>query len=193
MQLDGLVKRSEIPVKLCTVDGCDRPHKANGLCGLHYDRMRRTGSLEKTSNRKPKEKRYCSVEGCDRNHFAKNYCAMHYERVKRTGEVGPADKMKPEHGYGYTTDGYRVVKVNGKRILEHRAVMEQYLGRELLKEENVHHINGDRLDNRIENLELWSKRQPPGQRVSDKVNFAIEILKMYFPDCLKEDFVHEFD
>lgn len=191
MEIDGLVKRSEIPVKSCTVEDCDRPHKANGLCGLHYDRMRRTGSLEVKTERKIREKRYCSVEGCGRVHFSKNYCSMHYERVKRHGDPGPADKIKPEHDYGYTTDGYRVVKVNGKRILEHRAVMEQHLGRALLKEENVHHLNGHRLDNRIENLELWSKRQPPGQRIEDKIIFALEILNMYYPEALKEEFKNE--
>ena len=64
-------------------------------------------------------------------------------------------------------------------VYEHLVVMENHIGRPLTEGENVHHINGDRGDNRIENLELWSTRQPKGQRIPDKVNFAIEILTQY--------------
>ena len=64
--------------------------------------------------------------------------------------------------------------------------MEEHLGRSLLPGETVHHINGIRDDNRIENLELWSTSHPYGQRVVDKIEWAIELLKSYQPDILNK-------
>src|SRR5262245_21262803 len=62
-------------------------------------------------------------------------------------------------------DGYvRIFHVVYGRILEHKAVMQDRLGRKLRPHEQVHHKNGRRADNRDSNLELWSRSHPPGQR-----------------------------
>ena len=87
--------------------------------------------------------------------------------------------------------GYVVWTENGKRVYEHRRVMEEHLNRPLEPWESVHHRNGQKADNRLEeNLELWSERsQPGGQRVMDRMTFYLEELQRYDPcaaQCLRD-------
>ncbi len=81
-------------------------------------------------------------------------------------------------------DGYAVLHrtLHGgkeKYRLEHVVVMERILGRPLLPDETVHHKNGVRDDNRDDNLELWVSNHPTGQRITDVVMWAKEMLRRY--------------
>lgn len=107
-------------------------------------------------------------------------CLRREASRSRRGDKSPSWKG------GYKNKkGYVVITENGISKFQHRIVMEQKLGRNLFVDENVHHKNGVRNDNRIENLELWSTSQPSGQRVEDKTKWAIDWLKKYRPEVLR--------
>lgn len=166
---------------------CDYPE-----CGVKFDI--KSG---KRSSRCPEHKTVCGVltdgAACGRQ-SRRPTCAKHRHRIASYGDPGPAEgrlrrRKYPEPAWRKNSQGYiyKALSIDGKRVqlLQHREIVANALGRPLLPEENVHHINGMRDDNRPENLELWSSSQPPGQRVEDKVQWAKELLALYAPDLLR--------
>lgn len=108
---------------------------------------------------------------------ARTFCSRD---CKRTYAIANPMRWLNSSGYVmvYAGKDYPGANRHGN-VLEHRKVMQDHLGRPLADHENVHHRDGDKADNRLENLELWSRSQPHGQRVEDKIAWAREFLAFY--------------
>lgn len=145
--------------EICTVDGCRKNQQMRTLCGFHYNKWR--------ASTKPK----CDVAECNGPAMHLLWCDKHYQRVKKYGstELPPKRReLHPNWRGGEYVDGCGYLRVRlypgdrwysgdgGKRqsIPKHRLIMQEYLGRQLSSDETVHHIDGDRLNNDISNLQL---------------------------------------
>jgi hypothetical protein len=167
----------------CNVLNCGRLVFASGLCRTHH----RWWKAGKRLDGEPRVAKYtgpCIIEGCLRKPRSRKMCTIHYSLWRRLKDIDAvANYQQPIESMD--ANGYIVANVchpensTGRSILKHRMIMMNYLGRELVAGETVHHKNGDRSDNRLENLELWSTSQPSGQRVQDKLAWAREIIELY--------------
>jgi len=162
---------------------------------IYTDDERRQRANAASKRWKQNNRERFNKANAERRRNRRKPCPVCNNLMKETARVC-SGCFKGEHtgkwkgGSMLTVYGYRMVKAregeagqtkNGY-ILEHRRVVQDHIGRALFKYENVHHKNGVRDDNRLENLELWVKPQPPGQRPEDLVEWALKILNDYAPE-----------
>lgn len=149
--------------KECEFSDCTRRPRSSGYCATHHEQLKRGKELTPIRPYTWRGKGAgCNFPDCPRPHKAYGYCATHRRQLSSGKELRPAVVRGPRTGEGWVDNGYRKKYINGRDVREHRWVMEQALGRPLLPTETVHHINGDGLDNRLENLQLRRGDHGPG-------------------------------
>jgi hypothetical protein len=185
----GEVQPEPLPPGPCAAKDCERAAVTRGWCHGHYLRWSRTGDVKADKPLARSVTDSCKVEDCSRGAHSGGLCRSHAWRLTRHGNPLAGAAFRTATGGGSLNNGYWWVGVPdhlrhlvppGRRgEFEHRLVLAESLGRALHSDEVVHHLNGDRLDNDLPNLELWTVAQPKGQRVTDKLAFALGLLARY--------------
>jgi HNH endonuclease len=148
--------------RTCSIEGCERPARSRGWCNLHYLRWAKNGDpLITRQPRRGGARPVCTVNGCDRPLWVTGMCQMHYTRNARHGD--PTTTLHP--GRKVRADGYiqlyrpeHPIAMGGGYVFEHRMVAyDAGILHDLT--DHVHHRNGDKADNRPENLEAMSNAE----------------------------------
>lgn len=198
----------------CLVQGCGSRPKSRGLCNKHHlHSLNGTLDIERpTTGHTRSVGSYgaaaCLVEGCDRRPVSRWMCNKHAmqraagiiddrgQQLRALGSQGRPRKQERWSHRGYVVVYAPAGHPNARRdgtILEHRLVVSTFLGRPLEEWEIVHHKNGTRDDNRIDNLELLDGRagmaegHPPGHAVEvEEIMTMLDHLRVNNPQELRK-------
>lgn len=147
--------------------------KSRGLCSPHYHKWYKYGDPDVSVYFK--RDGCCSVDGCENDVQGRGLCSKHRQRDLIYGDTGvnyrsnPVGAKKERNGYVEITLSkddpfYCMTRKHGNSAPEHRIVMARHLGRPLTRNESVHHIDGNRKNNKLSNLQLRKRYHGPGQR-----------------------------
>lgn len=151
-------------MRLCEVEGCERKHAAKGLCLMHYKRLRNRGTTDEFVY-PPKP----TCHHCEREAIARGLCPKHWKQWRLTGDPLHADKRR--EGDTYLSRGYPILR--GRSAMpEHRAITAAQPG------EVVHHIDGDRANNAVENLAVLASAAEHRKAHASLQRLAYQLIRL---------------
>ena len=107
----------------------------------------------------------------------KKLSAIHKKHLSEAKKGKLGEKSNAWKGGRHIGHGYQIININGKKRREHRLIMEKHLGRKLRSDEDVHHIDENRLNNNINNLEVMTKSEHARYHMSQGI--PIKLIKHY--------------
>jgi len=162
-------------MKICIVKDCNRKHRTKGFCQSHYSQYY-------------KSQFKCKIEECTGNYLASGYCSKHYFLFKKYGNPFFRSTRAKGEGTIREKDGYKITAKNHKAVYEHRAIMENHLGRSLAQGEIVHHKDGNTSNNSIDNLLLTDRHIHMSFHKTEKIPciicgdpwFCLQFCKLHY-------------